>query len=188
MKKHINPEGLWEQHYHSKIIQIYGKAGSGKSTLAMHFVGYILQQDIKNKAFWVDAERKTTSKRLNDIIGNNARSILIAQPRTYDEQEKVFKSLSTMEFPITVIVIDTISHHFRELEKRDSWTSYSDYLQFFYEIHILPLLITQRWMNCHLILVHQITSLPEEEDKPYLYKVFEEIHSDWIHLEKGFES
>jgi len=178
----MDPQSLWRRYSDSNILQIYGRAGSGKSTLAMHFAKYILSTGNQGKLFWVDTERKLSSKRLQEIVGSNTKSIFISQPKTYLDQQELIKRISSMEIPISALVIDTISRYFRSLDKKNNWRSYSENLQSFYENHILPLLIFQEKTNCYLILIHQITSVPEVGDKPFMYKVFEEIESSWIAL------
>lgn len=172
---------LWERCSNTnKIIQIYGKGGSGKSTLAMHFVKFILESG--GKIVWIDTEKKTSPTRLQSIVGEKTRSILITRPKIYSEQEKMIQTVTSIDIPLSAIVIDTISQHFRFREKSDSWASYSEELQFFYENHILPLLTFQEKQGCYLVFVHQITYVPGIGDKPFMYKVFESISSEWICL------
>ena len=178
----FDPKSLWETRSKSKIIQIYGRAGSGKSTLAMHFVRYILEDNPNSKVFWIDTERKTTSKRLEQTVGKYTRSMFISQPNTYQNQEETIRTLSNLTIPLTGVVVDTISHHFRGLENEGSWFHYSEKLLAFYENQILPLLIFQERMDCYLLLLHQVTSVPNEGDKPFMHKIFDEISSSWIYL------
>ena len=178
----FDPESLWETHSKSKIIQIYGKSGSGKSTLAMHFAKFILESR-HGKLLWIDTEKKTTTKRVHQIIGaQSSKNFLIAQPTTYYAQEKTFQAILSIAIPISAVVVDTISHHFRYRGQNESWNSYSEHLQYFYEQYILPLLVFQEKSDSYLILIHQVTSVPEIGDKPFLYKVYEEIKSSWIRL------
>jgi len=177
----IDPQSLWKRYSDSKIIQIYGSAGSGKSTLAMHFAKYILTKT-NGKIFWIETERKLSKKRLYEILGQNINSIFITQPSSYQEQYKMIKTVTSMGFSITALIIDTISRHFRSLDSKNDWNSYSKSLQGFYENHILPLLVFQEKTGCYLILVHQVTTVPDVGDKPFMFKVFEAISSEWIYL------
>ncbi len=150
----------------------------------MHFAKYILSKNA-GKIFWIETERKLSSNRLHEIIGNNINSIFITQPKTYQEQQNTIKTVTSMGIPILALVVDTISQHFRSLDAENSWNSYSTNLQDFYENHILPLLVFQEKIGCYLILVHQVTSVPDKGDKPFMFKVFEEIASNWIYLKKS---
>ncbi len=176
-------EHLWKMHSSRKIIQIYGKAGSGKSTLMLYFLKRILLSDTSDKILLLDTERKITPKRMNDILGECSRYLLVSQPKNFIEQQSIIRALSTIQIPVTAVVIDTVSRHFRTLEREDSWNAFSKNVYYFYENHILPLLVFQEKMDCYLILIHQITSIPEKGNKPFLYKMFESIRCDWIHLE-----
>ena len=169
---------LWIQNNGSKIIQITGKAGSGKSTLAMFFSKFILKSG--GKLLWMDTERKTTQKRLINIVGDNCKNILVTQPKTYEEQETLISIIS--QLPLLGIIIDTISQHFRFREKKGTWTYYSKSQQAFYENHILPLLVFQEQSRHFLIFVHQNTYVPDIGDNPFMFKLFKKIQSEWILL------
>jgi GTPase SAR1 family protein len=179
----------------SKTIQIFGGAGSGKSTLVSALVKS-LNSEPNEKTLWIDSEKKFSANRFKNILplnnDNNLASdfVLISRPKNLLQQQYHIEMLTknpliiSSKLKVKCIVLDTASNYFRVNSVNENWVQFSDNYHSFYENHILPLMMLQKKIGCYLILVHQVTNHPKNGVIPYLFRLFKEIPSTWIKLNK----
>ena len=106
-----------------KVSLIYGEASTGKTTLALMTLSSYLKSTPNGRAFYVDADRKLSTSRMMQILGDNAellRRLLVWRPSSFSEQTELIERL--MFFPSissAQVIIDSITGLYR-LEAGDS--------------------------------------------------------------------
>ncbi|MBI2507868.1 AAA family ATPase [Candidatus Woesearchaeota archaeon] len=102
------------QSYHKEITCIYGEASSGKTTFAE--LAAIEQAKKNKKIVYIDTENGFNLERIKQLAGdefqNVLENIILFKPGRFSEQNRIIKKLPEMK-NISLIVIDTISNHYR---------------------------------------------------------------------------
>ena len=102
------------QHYGDEITCIYGEASAGKTTLAK--LAAIEQAKKNKKVVYIDTENGFNSERIKQLAGSEFQKVLdniiLFKPGRFSEQNKIIRTLPEMK-NISLIIIDTISYHYR---------------------------------------------------------------------------
>ncbi len=104
------------------ITHIYGVPGSGKTNFALMAAASASSQ---GRVVYVDCEGGFSTERLKQLTGDRFRKvlerILLVEPTDFDEQKLAIKRLQALVSTedISLIVIDSISVHYRVEEHRD---------------------------------------------------------------------
>ncbi len=105
---------------YSEITSIYGEAGSGKSTLCLLAA---IEQALNNKkVLFLDTEENFSLERFEQLLNNKnkecIKNILILKVKNFNIQHQQVKNLEEVK-NISLIVIDSITHHYRRLYSRE---------------------------------------------------------------------
>ncbi len=104
----------------NSITAIYGAPGSGKSTLCLLAT---IEQALNNKkVLFLDTEKNFSTERFEQLLNNRSKdclkNILILKVKNFNLQHTQIKSLEGLK-NISLIVVDSITHHFRRLQSRE---------------------------------------------------------------------
>ncbi|MEK6945281.1 MAG: DNA repair and recombination protein RadB [Nanoarchaeota archaeon] len=104
--------------YESEVItMIAGSPGSGKTNFAM--LAACSQAKKNNKVIFIDTEGGFSSERVKQIVGDNYEdiisNILLLEPKSFDEQKKIFEKLSekVKKEQVGLIVVDSMAMLYR---------------------------------------------------------------------------
>ena len=110
----IDSECSLFEKYENEITCIYGGAGTGKTTLAK--LAAIGQAKKNKKVVYIDTENSFNTERIKQLAGDEFQNILnniiLFRPKRFSEQNKTIKVLPEIK-NISLIIIDTISNHYR---------------------------------------------------------------------------
>ena len=99
------------------VSLIYGEASTGKTTLTMSVVINHLQGDQWNKAYYIDSDRKLSTRRLVMMADGDEsilERLLIWTPRSFEEQSQIIESLpSVLSEEKAVVIVDSITGSYR---------------------------------------------------------------------------
>ncbi len=99
------------------ITMIAGSPGSGKTNMAL--LATCSQAKKGNKVIFIDTEGGFSSERVKQIVGENfeeiLKNILLLNPSNFEEQKKVFTTLSNQlkKEQISLIVVDGMAMLYR---------------------------------------------------------------------------
>jgi len=100
-----------------KVSLIYGEASTGKTTLALMVTARYLRSAPNGRAFYVDADRKLSTNRMTQILGDESdllERLLVWRPDSFSEQTEIIERLTS--FPSinsAHIVVDSITSLYR---------------------------------------------------------------------------
>ncbi|MEK6918015.1 MAG: DNA repair and recombination protein RadB [Nanoarchaeota archaeon] len=104
--------------YESEVItMIAGSPGSGKTNFAM--LAACSQAKKNNKVIFIDTEGGFSSERVKQIVGENYKdiisNILLLEPKSFDEQKKIFEKLleKVKKEDVGLIVVDSMAMLYR---------------------------------------------------------------------------
>ncbi|MFX1419608.1 MAG: NB-ARC domain-containing protein [Promethearchaeota archaeon] len=179
--------------YHN-IISISGESGTGKTTLALQLIGKLLtyEEPYSDSCIWIQASEIFPVKRLTQIFQEQPRkfdyiqkNIYVIPPKnpihTYEQQGSIIQHIigTPSEIPPTLkyIVIDNISHHLRyKLTHFSTPKDISIFLDAFYEIQLMPIILFCQMNEIVLILIHEVTYSPKlDKVRPFFYKLYDRI-------------
>ena len=99
------------------VSLIYGEASTGKTTLTTSIVINHLLQDQWNKAYYIDSDRKLSTRRLVMMAGGDEsilERLIVWTPMTFEEQSLIIESLpSVLNEEKAVVIIDSITGPYR---------------------------------------------------------------------------
>ena len=98
------------------VSLIYGEFSTGKTTITLTSLIHHLKENPWNKAYFIDSDRKLSTKRLTQLTGNAEllNRILIWRPQSFTEQSMIIESLlDLMPNGDIPVVIDSITGPYR---------------------------------------------------------------------------
>lgn len=189
------------------ILNIYGKAGTGKSSLVQYIIGYLIRQEPKSYGLWFKASDYFSTARLKSLFPDNPQLLdkFYLLPRTnpcetLTEQNDYLSRIATgaLTLPpfINYLIIDNISHHLRRESAELPIRRHMFMKNKFFESTLLPFIFFCQREDINLILIHEATQIPSDEERendllnakeiirPYFYQLFGKIISTNLYLEK----
>jgi len=98
------------------VTTIYGPSGAGKTNICILSAINVAKNN--GKVVYIDTEGGFSAERAKQICGNDTEKVLdrifFFNPTTFEEQQDVFEKLKEiMNNDIKLVVVDTISMHYR---------------------------------------------------------------------------
>ena len=105
------------------ITMIAGSPGSGKTNFVI--LAACSQAKKKKKVIFIDSEGGFSPERVRQIVGDNYQEILseflLLEPKSFDEQKKIFEKLleNVKKNHVSMIVVDSMAMLYRQLQQFD---------------------------------------------------------------------
>ncbi len=98
------------------ISLIYGEAATGKTTVALSCIAEHLRSDPWHKAFYVDSDRKLSTRRLTMLTGDDEdllERLLVWRPTDFKQQASIIEGLIDLPSGEAPVVIDSVTGPYR---------------------------------------------------------------------------
>ncbi len=97
------------------VSLIYGEASTGKTTVALSCLAGHLLGDRWAKAYYVDSDRKLSTRRLAQLTGDGdaLERLLVWSPRGFSEQAAVVEAMLELPDGDAPVVVDSITGPYR---------------------------------------------------------------------------
>jgi RecA/RadA recombinase len=97
------------------VSLIYGEASTGKTILVVSSIVNHLNRDDWVKAFYIDSDKKLSTKRLIQVTGEQTalKRLLIWRPDSFIEQTRIIEGLKDLPLRGNPVVVDSISGLYR---------------------------------------------------------------------------
>ncbi|MDD5253673.1 MAG: AAA family ATPase [Candidatus Nanoarchaeia archaeon] len=96
---------------------IFGESATGKSTFCL--MSSIKEARKNNKVVFLDTEGSFSVERIKQMNGKDCLdNILLMNIKNFREQQDQIKNLSLLSSKVSLIVIDTLTHHYRNLIRK----------------------------------------------------------------------
>ncbi|RKX84547.1 MAG: DNA repair and recombination protein RadB [Spirochaetes bacterium] len=106
---------------HGSLTNLYGPPGSGKTNIAL--LASVSCANNGKKVIYIDTEGGFSPERLSQISKNFdmvSKSIIVVEPKTFEEQDKLIRDLDKMLDNTGLIVLDSLVNLYRlELEDKN---------------------------------------------------------------------
>lgn len=99
---------------HKSLTNLYGPPGSGKTNLALLVAMSCISRG--SKVLYIDTEGGFSPERFSQITGDFekfSRSMILIEPKTFDEQDKTVMSLNKKLEGVGLIVLDSLVNLYR---------------------------------------------------------------------------
>lgn len=141
------------------ITAIYGEPATGKTTMAL--LAAIEQIKNHKKVLFIDAENSFSidrAKQLFPDVEKYLENLIKIHPANFSEQEKIIQNLPIKN--ISLIIIDTISFHYRIASKENQKTTNESLIK---QIETLKKIGEDN--NISIILTNQVYIGPDNQTK-----------------------
>jgi DNA repair protein RadB len=108
--------------YSNSINCIYGKGATGKTNLCLLLASKLGKN---KKIAFIDTENGFSPERIDQLNNKNSlNNILVIQVNNFNEQHKAILNLLKMKDLINIVIIDSLSMHYRkELQEKNPETN-----------------------------------------------------------------
>lgn len=103
---------------------IYGKPATGKTNICIAIAAAYSKS---GKVAFIDTENTFSPLRFNEL-GGNLQNLILFNAKSFREQAKAVESFSKVSGKLKLVIVDSLTSHYRSLVKEDINSKFSKHL------------------------------------------------------------